>query len=117
MSIVPRYAFAATAVVVALGTAGLPTVHLHPTVLLMVIALCAWGIVAYLKSGPFADGHFHLVWTTAVALHTIGFCIPATAIWAALRARRPRLCSALIGVWCLTDLCFLCVLFPAAAGP
>ena len=117
MNITPRDALAGTAVAVGVTAAFVPVVHSYPTVLTLVIGLCAWAIVAYLKSGPFADGHFALVWTAAVALHVVSFSVPAVAIWAGLRNRKPRQCSVLLGTWCLCYLFFLFILFPARGGP
>src|ERR1700728_1382060 len=81
------------------------------------ISLCAWGVIALMKSGQFADGHFALVWVAAVLLHIISFSIPATLIWLGLRNRAPRTCSVLVGVWCLCYLAFLFIFLPASAGP
>jgi hypothetical protein len=117
MNITPRGALAGTAVAVGVSAAIIPVIHSEPTMLCLVIGLCAWSLVAYLRSGPFADGHISLVLTAAVALHMVCFSLPAAAIWASLRDRRPRRCSVLVGLWCLCYLLFLFELFPAAAGP
>jgi hypothetical protein len=92
-------------------------IHSYPTVLSLVIGLCAWAVIAFTKSGQFADGHFALVWIAAVLLHLISFSIPATMIWLGLRNRAPRTCSVLVGVWCLCYLGFLFIFLPASAGP
>jgi hypothetical protein len=110
-------ALAGTAAAVGISAAFLPAIHSHPTVLSLAIGLCAWGVIAFIKSGQFADGHFALVWATAVLLHIISFSIPATVIWLSLRKRRPRTCSVMVGIWCLCYLSFLLILFPALAGP
>jgi hypothetical protein len=115
--ITQRTALSGAAAAVGLSAAVLPAIHSHPTVLSLFIALCGWGVIAFIKSGQFADGHFALVWAAAVVLHTISFSIAAVAIWAGLRNRRPRACSLWVGVWCLCYLGFLFVLFPASAGP
>jgi hypothetical protein len=115
MNLTPRRVLAGGAAIVGLGALVLPALHTYPTVLSLVIALCAWGVVASLKSGPFADGHFSLVWTAAVLLHMISFSIPAVAIWLGLRNRKPDLCSLLVGTWCGGYLILLFVLFPASA--
>ena len=115
--ITPRNALAGATAAVGLSALVLPAVHIYPTVLSLVVALCAWGVVAFIKSSQFADGHFPVVWTAAVVLHMISFFIPAIAIWLGLRNRRPRLCSALVCVWCLCYLVLLYVLFPAPMGP
>jgi hypothetical protein len=112
-----RSALAGTAAAVGISAALLPAIHVYPTVLSLVIGLCAWGVIAFVKSSQFADGHFAWVWATAVLLHIISFSIPAAAIWLGLRNRRPRTCSVMVGAWCLCYLAFLFVLFPALAGP
>jgi ABC-type uncharacterized transport system permease subunit len=95
----------------------LPSVHSYPTVLSLLIALCAWGVVASIKSTQFADGHFRVIWTVAIMLHMIVFLIPGLAAWFGLRNRKPGLCSALVCAWCLGYLVLLYVLFPAPMGP
>jgi hypothetical protein len=95
----------------------IPVIHSYPTVLYSVIGLCARGIVAYVKTGPFADGHLALVLTAAVLLHITCFSIPAVAICGSLRRRGPGRGSVLAGVWCVCYLLFLFILFPAPAGP
>jgi hypothetical protein len=95
----------------------MPAVHSDPTVLSMLIALCAWGVVAFIKSSRFADGHFPVIWMTAVVLHMIGFFTPGVAIWFGLWNRKPDLCSALVCTWCLCYLMLLYILFPASMGP
>ena len=100
-----------------ISAAIIPVIHSFPTVLYLAIGLCAWGIVAYIKTGHFADGHIVLVLTAAVLLHMICFSIPAVAIWGGLRHRRPNQGSVLVGVWCACYLLFLFILFPASAGP
>jgi hypothetical protein len=117
MNITPRIAFAGTATAVALSAASLPFAHIHPTVLDLIVALCGWGVVAFLKSPQFADAHFSVVWAVAVVLHIIGFSIPAAAVWLGLRNRNARLCSALIGLWCLCYLVAVLVLLPAGMSP
>jgi hypothetical protein len=112
-----RNAFATSLVAVGLSAALLPAIHRYPTVLSLVIGLCGWAVIAFVKSNQFADGHFAWVWTAAVLLHIITFGIPAIAIWLGLRSRMPRTCSVMVGIWCLCYLGFLFVFFPAMAGP
>jgi hypothetical protein len=115
--ITSRSALAGSAAAVGISAALLPAIHSYPTVLSLVIGLCAWAVIAFVKSGQFADGHFAWVWVAAVLLHIISFSIPATLIWLGLRNRAPRRCSLLVGVWCLCYLGFLFIFFPASAGP
>ena len=117
MNITPRIAFAGAATAIGLSAGAFPFVHIHPTVLALFVALCGWGVVAFLKSSQFADAHFSIVWTVAVVLHVIAFSIPAAAIWLGLRNRNSRWCSALIGIWCLCYVVLLLVLFPAGISP
>jgi hypothetical protein len=115
--ITSRSALAGSAAAVGISAALLPVIHSYPTLLSLVIGLCAWAVIAFIKSGQFADGHFALVWVAAVLLHLISFSIPATMIWLGLRNRAPRTCSVLVGVWCLCYLGFLFIVLPASAGP
>ncbi len=115
--ITPRNALAGATAVVGLSALVSPAAHIYPTVLSLVVALCAWGVVAFIKSSQFADGHFRVVWTVAVVLHMISFFIPGIAIWLSLRNRRPDLYSALVCAWCLCYLVLLYVLFPAPMSP
>jgi hypothetical protein len=117
MNITPRGALAGAAATAGFSAAIIPVIHSYPTVLYLVIGLCAWAIVAYIRSGPFADGHIALVLTAAVLLHIICFSIPAVTIWAGLRHRRPSRGSVLVGVWYVCYLLFLFILFPTPAGP
>ena len=114
--ITPRRALIGATAAVGLSALVLPAVHSYPTVLSLLIALCAWGVVAFMKSSQFADGHFPVIWT-AVMLHMIVFFIPGIAVWFGLRNRKPGLCSALVCAWCLCYLVLLYVLFPAPMGP
>jgi hypothetical protein len=114
--ITPRNAMAGATAAVAFSALVLPAVHSYPTVLSLVVALCAWGVVAFIKTSQFANAHFPVVWTAAIVLHMISFFIPAIAIWLGLRNRRPHLCSALVCAWCLSYLALLYILFPAQTG-
>jgi hypothetical protein len=108
--------FGATAAV-GVAALALPWVHLHPTDLALLVALLAWGAVAFVKSGHYADSHISVVWIVAVLLHLACFLIPALTIFLGLRNRNRRLCLALLGGWWIAYLAFLYVLFPASAGP
>ena len=116
MLITSRITLAGTAAAVGISAALLPAIHSYPTVLSLVIGLCAWAVIAFIKSSQFADGYFALVWAAAVLLHIISFSIPATVIWLGLRNRAPRTCSVLLGVWCLCYLGLLFIFLPASAG-
>lgn len=112
----PRNALTVATATVGVSALVLPAVHSYPTVLSLVVAFCAWGVVAFIKSSQFADQHFRVVWTAAVMLHLIGFFIPGIAIWLGLRNRKPVLCSVLVCIWCLCYLVLLYIVFPAPMG-
>jgi hypothetical protein len=113
----PRNALTAATTAVGVSALVLPAVHSYPTVLSLLVALCAWSVVAFLKSSQFANEHFRVVWTAAVMLHLIGFFIPGIAMWLGFRNRKPVLCSALVCIWCLCYLVLLYICFPAPMGP
>jgi ABC-type uncharacterized transport system permease subunit len=113
----PRNALTVATAAVGVSALVLPAVHSYPTVLSLVVALCAWGVVAFMTSSQFASEHFRLVWTTAVVLHLISFFIPGIAIWLGLRNRKPVLCSALVCIWCLCYLVLLYIFFLTPMGP
>jgi hypothetical protein len=117
MNIPTGGALAGAAAAVGISAALIPVIHSYPTTLYLVVGLCAWGILAYIKTGPFADGHIGLVLTAAVLLHIFCFSIPAVAIWGGFRRSRPSRGSALVGIWCVCYLLFLFLFFPASAGP
>jgi hypothetical protein len=112
----PRNALAATTAAVGVGALVLPAVHSYPTVLSLVVALCAWGVLAFMASSQFANEHFRVVWTIAVMLHLLSFFIPGITIWLGFRNRKPILCSALVYVWGLCYLVLLYIVFPAPMG-
>src|SRR5271154_6420965 len=101
MKISPRNALMGAAATIGFSAAVLPMTHIYPTVLSLVVGLCAWGVVAFVRSSQFADGHLPVVWTSSVLLHIVSFSIPAMLIWLGFRNRKPRLCSVLVGTWCL----------------
>ena len=112
----PRNTLTVATATVGVSALILPAIHSYPTVLSLVVALCAWGVVAFIKSSQFADEHFRVVWTAAVMLHLISFFIPAIAIWLGFRNRKPVLCSILVCIWCLCYLVLLYIVFPAPMG-
>jgi hypothetical protein len=117
MKVSPRSVLLGIAVVVAVGAAVLPASHIYPTVLSLTVGLCAWAVVAFIKSAHFADTHFIAVWSVAVLLHVLMSLIPTFAIWLGLRLRKPGLCIVLMIGWCLCYLSLLLVLFRAPEGP
>jgi hypothetical protein len=117
MNLTARTGLLGATAVVGGAALALPWVHLHPTDLALLVALLAWGAVALVKSGHYADSHTSVVWNVAVLLHLACFLIPASAIFLGLRNRNRRLCLALLGGWGVAYLAFLYLLFPASAGP
>lgn len=104
-------------VVVALSTAALPFVTGYGTVLSQLIVLTAWGIVARLTSGRFADLHHGPVWIVALVLNLVAFSVLAAPIWAISRARASKLSSIAIAIWCAVYVGLLFILVPATDGP
>ncbi len=104
-------------VAIAVSTAGLPFVRGYGTGLFQLVALSAWGIIAKLTSGRFADQHHGLLWTVALFLNLLCFCIVAVPLWLATRKRLPRLARLLIIGWTVFYVAMLFVLFPATDGP
>jgi hypothetical protein len=99
------------------STAILPTVGGYGTILFQVVALGAWGIVAAVTSGLYADTHHPVVWSVAFFLNVVLFIVPAGIIWLAGRRRWPVGSSAVISAWCAFYLASLFLLFPATDGP
>ena len=103
---------------VALSTIAFPWIQGYGTILGQVVVLGAWGIVAALTSGRYADLHHGIVWTVALFLNVLLFSIPAGLFYAALRRRRwRRAFGPTVAVWCLLYLGCLFVLFAATIGP
>jgi hypothetical protein len=105
------------ACMVGASTIALPYVTGYGTILFQNVALHAWGIVASLASGLYADTHHPVVWSVALVLNLVFFLIPATGIWIAAHNRWPVWCSAAILAWCVFYLASLFWLFPATDGP
>ena len=103
--------------VVLASTALLPSITGYGTVLFQVVVLGAWGIVAALTSGLFADLHHPVVWIVAAALNLLLFALPTTAIYFSTRTRWPLLGGCAIGAWLAFYLASLFALFPATDGP
>jgi hypothetical protein len=107
---------AGSGAVVALTTAALPYFG-YGTILYADIVLFAWGIVAQLSSGQFADQHHSAIWPVALVLNMLGFSIVAIPVWAICRNRRPRAGSIAIVCWLVLYVAMLFFLFPATDGP
>jgi hypothetical protein len=117
MALTPTKTLVAAASAVGASTALLPGVTGYGTLLFQLVALGAWGIVAAITSGAYADANHPWVWSVALVLNLALFLIPAFIIWLTGRKRWPVACSVTLGVWCAFYLASLFVLFPATDGP
>ena len=102
---------------VALTTLTFPFVTGYGTVLFQVVVLGAWGIVARLTSGQFADLHHGALWAVALVLNVTVFSLIAVPVWALFRARAPRFSTTAVVLWCALYVALLFVLVPATDGP
>jgi hypothetical protein len=117
MAISPtRVLWVATGVVGA-STALLPWVTGYGTILFQVVVLGAWGAVAAMTSGPYADTHHGPLWLIALLLNVVLFLIPAGIVWLVSRKRWQSFCSGTIALWCCFYLASLFFLFQATDGP
>jgi hypothetical protein len=110
-------AFLAVCAVVAGSTAGLPFVWGYGTVLFQLVVFSAWDVAAKLSSGTYADQHHELLWTIALFVNLLCFCIVAVPMWLATRKRLPRISVLSIIGWTVLYVAMLFVLFPATEGP
>jgi len=113
----PKHVLLICAIVVALSTFILPSVRGYGTVLFQVVALGAWGILAAITSGQYADFHHAQVWTLALVLNVLIFLIPASLIWLVTRRKWAAQGAVATAVWCALYLSCLFFLFPATDGP
>ena len=102
---------------VALSTVVLPWIRGYGTILYQLVVLGAWGIVAAITSGRYADLHHAPVWVVAFSINVFCFLVPTSLFYLATRRRWPRASSVGIAVWCVFYLGCLFVLFPATDGP
>jgi len=117
MMTLPGRALAAGIAGVAASTAALPTVTGYGTVLCQSVVLTAWGLVAAVASGRYADLHHGPVWFVALLLNVGVFSVPALAIFFLARRRWPKVSSIGLLAWTAFYLLSLFVLFPATDGP
>src|SRR6266704_5590562 len=101
LSLHPTRILSAAASVVGASTVALPSVMGYGTILFQAVALGAWGIVAAITSGLYADTHHPIVWSVALVVNLLLFLIPAVSIWLAARNRWPVGCSVAISAWCV----------------
>jgi hypothetical protein len=95
----------------------LPTIGGNGTILFQVVVLGAWGIIASLTSGEYADLNHGPVWLVALLLNLLLFLVPALVIWLITRNHWPLTSTISLAVWCLFYLSALFVLFPATDWP
>lgn len=103
--------------IVALSTLLLPWIKGYGTVLYQFVVLGAWGVVAAVTSGRYADLHHGPVWVVALLINVICFLVPAWLFWLAARRRWPSAVEVGIGLWCAFYIACLFILFPATDGP
>ena len=116
-STLPNRALLLGAVAVAASTAVLPSIGGYGTILFQVVVLGAWGILAAISSGQFADLHHGPLWAIALLLNLVLFLVPATSLWVVTRRKWPIACAALLIAWCMFYLLSLFLFFPATDGP
>jgi hypothetical protein len=104
-------------IVVAASTIVLPTVGGYGTVIFQIVVLGAWGILAAVRSGQYADFHHGQLLSSALALNVLIFLIPAAILWLITRRKWPAPGAVVITVWCALYLSFLFFLVPATDGP
>ena len=116
-STLPNRALLLGAIAVAASTAVLPSIGGYGTVLFQAVVLGAWGILAAVTSGQYADLHHGPLWVIAFLLNVILFLVPAALLWLVTRRRWPMVCAALLIAWCAFYLLSLFLFFPATDGP
>jgi hypothetical protein len=113
----PTKVLLAAAGAVGVSAAFLPGVTGYGTILFQLVVLGAWGLVAALTSGMYADTHNPIVWSIAFLLNLVLFLMPAGLIWHTSRTRWPIGSSVAILAWCTFYVASLFWLFPATDGP
>jgi hypothetical protein len=114
---IPTRALFLCTLAVAGSTAALPWVQGYGTKLGQVVVLGAWGLLAAVTSGRYADLHHGPLWALALLLNLVLFLILAGPWWFLTRRRFPRASVVILVVWCVFYLSSLFYLFPATDGP
>jgi len=104
-------------VAVALSTVALPYVTGYGMQLFEVVVLGAWGLVAAVTSGAYADQHHFVVWPVAAVLNVVLFSFLALPLYFIFRRRAPVFSSTVLLAWLIFYVCCLFVLFPGTDGP
>ena len=116
-NVTPNSVFLLGLLAVAGSTAVLPSIGGYGTVLFQLVVLGAWGLLAAITSGSYADLNHGPLWALALVLNVLFFLLPAGPWWLVTRRKWPALCGIVLAVWCVLYLACLFVLFPATDGP
>lgn len=110
-------AFLLLTALVAISTAGLPSVTGYGTQLFQVIALGAWLLIERVTSGVYAAEHHTAVWVVALFVNVLVFWLIAGPLWVVTRRRQPLLGLAGLVGFTAFYIGSLFWLFPATDGP
>jgi hypothetical protein len=103
--------------IVALSTLLLPWITGYGTIQHQFVVLGAWGVVAAITSGRYADIHHGPVWAVALLINVLCFLVPAGLFFLTVRRRWPGAAGVGVVLWCAFYLACLFILFPASDGP
>lgn len=103
--------------IVAVSTLLLPWIRGYGTIQYQLVVLGAWGVVAAITSGRYADQHHGPVWVVALLINVLCFLVPAGLFLLVVRRRWPSAAGVGVGLWCVFYLACLFILFPATDGP
>src|SRR5436309_3373148 len=113
----PTRALIGCLAIVATSTLLFPIVTGYGTILFQLIVLNAWGAVADVSSGSFADRHHTPAWILAGLINLAMFSVPALRLYLPTRTRWPRFTVVSLWSWLGFYVLALFVLFPATDGP
>ena len=113
----PRSALILGIAAAAVATVGMPYISGYGTVLAQVVGLGAWGLLAWVSSGAFADQNHQFLWPIAALLNVTLFSIVAIPVYLLFRRRAQAVAAVITVVWLLFYVACLFVLFPATDGP
>jgi len=89
----------------------------YGTVLSQIVGLGAWGLLASVTSGMFADQNHQILWPIVATLNVFLFSLLAGPVYFVFRRRAPSFTLWFLALWLVFYLCCLFVLFPATDGP
>jgi hypothetical protein len=113
----PKVLLLGSTVVVGATSALLPSVSGCGTILFQMVVLGAWGIVARISSGAFADAHHGPVWIVALLLNLGLFLVLALPVYLLTRRKAAGLGAVALVAWLAFYIACLFFLFPATDGP